>query len=235
MSQPGVKETDSPVAFTASSRSSTSELIESLTEKGVVVQAARDLAEIRRMIVDSPGPAVVAVQFELPRQSLELCDLVAEVGLVAMVPEPDGCTVFLNTLDATTDAASGGIAARLEAAVRASRSTFGGNLVSSDGRIVCDARRQLLVKDDAALPLSIAEWEILSCLAEQPLRIWTREEILLKTTRGHSTWAAELPSVRTVDAHVKNIRRKLELEPHHPQYLLTARQRGYYLNGFEIR
>lgn len=218
----------------ASSRSETSALIASLAEKGVVVRSARDLAETRRLIIEAHTPTVVAVRFELPRQSLELCDLVAEVGLVAMVPEPDGCTAFLNTLDAKLDGVDGGFVSRIEATVRAARTSLGGNLVSSDGRIVCDARRQLLVKDAETLPLSIAEWEILSCLAEQPLRIWTREEILLKTTRGHSSWSAELPSVRTVDAHVKNIRRKLETEPHHPHYLLTARQRGYYLNGFEI-
>lgn len=50
-------------------------------------------------------------------------------------------------------------------------------------------------------------------------------------SRGHGSQDGGAPRVesyeRTVDAHIKNTRRKLEPDPHRPRYLLTVHSVGY--------
>jgi len=59
-------------------------------------------------------------------------------------------------------------------------------------------------------------------LARQPGRVFTRSQ-LLAVIHGVVVESYE----RTVDVHVKNIRRKLEPDPHRPRYLLTVHGVGY--------
>jgi DNA-binding response OmpR family regulator len=59
-------------------------------------------------------------------------------------------------------------------------------------------------------------------MARQPGRIFTRTQ-LLEAARGTEVESFE----RAIDAHIKNIRRKLEPDPPSPQYLLTVYGIGY--------
>jgi len=61
-------------------------------------------------------------------------------------------------------------------------------------------------------------------LARQPGRIFTRGQ-LLEAVHGVAVESYE----RAIDAHVKNIRRKIEADPHRPRYLLTVHGIGYKL------
>jgi len=58
-----------------------------------------------------------------------------------------------------------------------------------------------------------------------PGRVFRRDE-LLETVQGVAFEAYE----RTVDAHIKNLRRKIEPDPAHPRYILTVRGIGYRMN-----
>jgi two-component system, OmpR family, alkaline phosphatase synthesis response regulator PhoP len=66
------------------------------------------------------------------------------------------------------------------------------------------------------------EFELLATLARQPGRVFTRGQ-LLDAIHGVSIESYE----RAIDAHVKNLRRKIEPEPGRPRYLLTVRGVGY--------
>jgi len=70
--------------------------------------------------------------------------------------------------------------------------------------------------------LTVTEFELLVTLAKQPGRIFTRAQ-LLDAVRGVAFESYE----RAIDAHIKNIRRKLELDPHDPRYILTVHGVGY--------
>ena len=59
-------------------------------------------------------------------------------------------------------------------------------------------------------------------MARQPGRVFTRSQ-LLDAIHGQALESYE----RAIDAHVKNIRRKLEPDPRHPHYLLTVYGVGY--------
>jgi len=75
-----------------------------------------------------------------------------------------------------------------------------------------------------AIELTPTEFSILETLARQPGRILTRSQ-LLDAVHGVAFESYE----RAIDAHVKNLRRKLEPDPRRPRYLLTVYGMGYRL------
>jgi DNA-binding response OmpR family regulator len=70
--------------------------------------------------------------------------------------------------------------------------------------------------------LTPTEFELLTCLARQPGRVFTRAQ-LLDAIHGTAFESYE----RAIDAHIKNIRRKIEVTPAEPKYLLTVYGVGY--------
>jgi DNA-binding response OmpR family regulator len=70
--------------------------------------------------------------------------------------------------------------------------------------------------------LTATEFQLLRTLASHPGRIFTRTQ-LLDVLRGEDGE----PFDRAIDAHVKNIRRKIERDPRHPRYVLTVYGVGY--------
>ncbi|HLZ96064.1 MAG TPA: response regulator transcription factor [Candidatus Dormibacteraeota bacterium] len=72
------------------------------------------------------------------------------------------------------------------------------------------------------IDLTKTEFEILATMARQPGRVFTRAQ-LLESVRGVAFESYE----RAIDAHVKNIRRKIEPDPRSPRYLLTVFGVGY--------
>jgi DNA-binding response OmpR family regulator len=72
------------------------------------------------------------------------------------------------------------------------------------------------------IPLSRTEFNLLVALARHPGQTFTRAQ-LLNRLHGYSDVGYE----RSIDAHIKNLRRKLELDPSNPKYLLTVYGVGY--------
>lgn len=70
--------------------------------------------------------------------------------------------------------------------------------------------------------LTPTEFELLAALARQPGRVFTRAQ-LLDAIHGVAFESYE----RAIDAHIKNIRRKIELVPGEPHYVLTVYGVGY--------
>ena len=85
-----------------------------------------------------------------------------------------------------------------------------------------DAAKMRVERKGAAIELTATEFQILVALARHPGRVFTRAQ-LLDAVRGTEVEAFE----RAIDAHVKNIRRKLERDPHRPRYVLTVYGIGY--------
>ena len=74
--------------------------------------------------------------------------------------------------------------------------------------------------------LTVTEFQLLATMARQPGRVFTRAQ-LLDAVRGVAIESYE----RAIDAHIKNIRRKIEPDPRSPRYLLTAYGVGYRFAG----
>lgn len=90
------------------------------------------------------------------------------------------------------------------------------------GDVVVDTGRREVAVGDRVVDLTATEFDLLVELARQPGRVFTRAQ-LLGTLHGVVVESYE----RTVDAHIKNMRRKLEPDPQHPRYLLTVHSVGY--------
>jgi two-component system alkaline phosphatase synthesis response regulator PhoP len=76
--------------------------------------------------------------------------------------------------------------------------------------------------DERTIELTASEFHLLATMMRQPGRIFTRAQ-LLDSIRGEDNESFE----RAVDAHVKNLRRKIEPDPHDPRYVLTVYGVGY--------
>jgi DNA-binding response OmpR family regulator len=70
--------------------------------------------------------------------------------------------------------------------------------------------------------LTKSEFQIVAAMARQPGRVFTRAQ-LLDAVRGVAIESYE----RAIDAHIKNIRKKIERDPRSPQYVLTVFGVGY--------
>jgi DNA-binding response OmpR family regulator len=93
------------------------------------------------------------------------------------------------------------------------------------GSLVLDRSTHTVTASGQPIDLTPTEFDILETLMITPGRAFTRAEIL-EQVQGVAFEAYE----RTVDAHVKNLRAKVEPEPAHPRYILTVRGVGYRLN-----
>ena len=90
------------------------------------------------------------------------------------------------------------------------------------GDVDIDPGRRRVTIAGRAVDLTATEFDLLAHLAAQPGRVFTRAQ-LLDVIHGVAVEAYE----RAIDAHVKNIRRKLEPDAHRPRYLLTVHGVGY--------
>ena len=88
--------------------------------------------------------------------------------------------------------------------------------------LMIDPSRMTVSRAGGSIDLTTTEFQLLTTLARQPGRIFTRSQ-LLDAVRGSEIDSFE----RAIDAHIKNIRRKLEADPRSPRYVLTVYGIGY--------
>jgi two-component system response regulator RegX3 len=96
--------------------------------------------------------------------------------------------------------------------------------VQSVGGIVLDLARHRAEVDGATVQLTPTEFRLVSLLASDPERVFSREEIM-----RHLWQSAFVGDTRNVDVHVRNVRRKIERDPPQPERLVTVRGVGYQL------
>jgi len=116
------------------------------------------------------------------------------------------------------------LVARVRAVLRRFDAARLGAEIIRAGSIALDLPRREVRVDDRVVDLTATEFDLLHALARQPGRVFTRGQ-LLEAIHGVAFESYE----RAIDAHVKNLRRKLEPEPQHPRILLTIHGVGYKL------
>jgi DNA-binding response OmpR family regulator len=114
---------------------------------------------------------------------------------------------------------------RVQAILRRGGPVTGQGITSYGGGtlVIDEPRRQATVRG-ADVELTPTEWGVLVALATVPGRVYSRFE-LINRVRGHEFEGYE----RTVDSHVKNLRRKIEENPGSPQIIQTVLGGGYRL------
>jgi DNA-binding response OmpR family regulator len=117
------------------------------------------------------------------------------------------------------------LVARVRAVMRRAQSAaLGEDMVQVGESMVLDAPRMEVRVDGRDVLLTATEFQLLLHMARQPGRVFTRAQ-LLDAVHGVAVESYE----RAIDAHVKNIRRKIESDPRAPRHLQTVFGVGYRL------
>lgn len=114
------------------------------------------------------------------------------------------------------------LVARVRAVLRRSEGDNAPSGVLSFGELSIDLERRSVRRGQEVIDLTATEFDLLAILAREPGRPFTRTQLLeLAYDVSYAGYD------RTVDAHIKNLRRKIEADPRNPQYVLTIYGVGY--------
>lgn len=117
-------------------------------------------------------------------------------------------------------------ARELVARVKAVLRRYGGMAAKSNvlafQHLRIDIGARLVWKDGQSIDLTPIEFELLQALAEHQGRVLSREQLLTQVW-GHDFYGEK----RVVDVHIGHIRKKIEVDPTHPQFIVTVRGVGY--------
>jgi len=89
-----------------------------------------------------------------------------------------------------------------------------------------DIGRREVIVDTHSIELTVTEFELLRALMEHPGYAMTRAD-LIERSLGYDYESVE----RSLDSHIKNLRKKIEPDPRHPTYIQTLYGVGYRLVG----
>ena len=92
-----------------------------------------------------------------------------------------------------------------------------------------DSEKMEVKKSDKSINLTAVQFSILKLLISNPGRVFKREELL-----GAFQEDIYEGYERTIDVHIKNIRKVLEDDPSHPKYLVTVWGVGYKFSENEV-
>jgi DNA-binding response OmpR family regulator len=113
---------------------------------------------------------------------------------------------------------------RVAALLRRSRNRYSASSLLTElrfGEVSVDFLHGVASKHGAPLLLSAKETRLLHYLASRSPYVVSRAELLTEV------WRCLSGQTRTIDMHVAALRRKIEDDPHRPQYILTERGSGY--------
>lgn len=116
--------------------------------------------------------------------------------------------------------------ARLEALLRRAHRPEQQSPVFQFGDVEVDFYRTEVKRAGVAVELSAKEFQLLRHFIEHRGVVLSRDELLDEVWGYDAT-----PVTRTVDVHVSWLRQKLEADPAHPAFILTAHRRGYKFVG----
>jgi DNA-binding response OmpR family regulator len=120
------------------------------------------------------------------------------------------------------------LVARVRAVLRRTGedAAFRGPAALTYGDITLDLRQHMAVVRGKEVHLTPTEFRILAALANEPGRVFSRSQLVEKAL-GYDYEGMD----RTVDVHVLNLRRKIELDPYRPEYVRTVYGVGYKFGG----
>lgn len=113
---------------------------------------------------------------------------------------------------------------RVKAILRRTKDDMALNDIFSfnDGDLVIDTRSYEVKKSGEIVNLTPNEYKLLTVMAQNPNRVFTRGELIEKVM-GYDFEGFD----RTIDAHIKNLRQKIEDDPKNPVYIKTVYGAGY--------
>ena len=118
------------------------------------------------------------------------------------------------------------LVARVKAHLRRATSAKKGVLSFNNGTLIINPDMQEVKKQNKPVELTATEFKILSIIAENPQVVFSRLQII-NIVQGFDFEGFD----RVVDAHVKNLRQKIEDDPRTPLFIKTVYGKGYKFIG----
>ncbi len=118
------------------------------------------------------------------------------------------------------------LAARVKAHLRRTKKNEKKTLSFNNGLLMIDAPSMEVRKGGKIVPLTSTEFKMLLCLAEKPQMVFTRLQ-MVNAVQGYDFEGYD----RVIDAHIKNIRHKIEDNPQKSMFIKTVYGTGYKFIG----
>jgi DNA-binding response OmpR family regulator len=115
--------------------------------------------------------------------------------------------------------------ARVNALLRRSAENISKSSVFRIGETVFDLKKYKVLKKGKEIEFTTLEFQIVKLLYERRDQVITRTDFLYGVWGENNTVVTE----RTIDSHIANIRKKLEVDPSDPRYIISIRGVGYKL------
>jgi DNA-binding response OmpR family regulator len=202
-----------------------------LERAGYSVRVAYDGRQALQL-AHNQRPDLVVLDLMLPQlDGLDVCHaLLEELGplpvimLTARTTEADKLAGLETGADdyVTKPFSPKELVARVRAVLRRTERPRSDTEIVRAGEVTLDIPRMRASVADRAVDLTPTEFQLVATMAREPGRVFTRAQ-LLDAVHGVAFESYE----RAIDAHVKNIRRKLEPDPAQPRLLLTVYGVGY--------
>jgi len=175
------------------------------------------------------NPDLVLLDLMLPgRDGVEICQAIRDTSGVPIVM----LTARSDTSDVVTGLEAGAddyvvkpikneeLIARIRARLRNVEDP-GANEIRI-GDLVIDVAGHDVKRGDKSIPLTVLEFKLLLTLAKRPWQVFTREALL------EEVWEYQhAADTRLVNVHVQRLRAKIEIDPEHPEIVVTFRGVGY--------
>jgi two-component system, OmpR family, response regulator len=215
-------------------------LVRYLGEHGYRVSAAESAAAFRRQL-ETSAPDLIVLDIMMPGDDgLTLC---REIRAKSQIP-----IIFLTAMTEDTDRIIGlemgaddyltkpfnprELLARIKAVIRRTQSLPPTKTPAQpksmrfDGKVLDANRREVIGEDGVAIPLSNAEFRLLSVFLERPGIVLSRDQLLdLTSGRTADVWD------RSIDNQISRLRRKIEKDPAQPSLIKTCWGDGYQFVG----
>ncbi len=177
------------------------------------------------------NPAMVVLDLNLPGiDGLDVCRIIrkeSNVPIIMLTARAEETDQLIGLELGADDYITKPFSPRaLVARIRAVLRRAGGDLTQSHmltvGDLEIDKRGYTVSRNGEGISLSRTEFNLLLLFAESPGQAFTRAQLL-----NHLHGFAYDGFDRSIDAHIKNLRRKLEPNPAEPRYVLTVYGIGY--------
>jgi two-component system, OmpR family, response regulator MtrA len=175
------------------------------------------------------NPDLVLLDLMLPgRDGIEICRAIRESSGIPIVM----LTARSDTSDVVTGLEAGAddyivkpikneeLIARIRARLRSIESQAVNEI--SIGDLVIDIAGHGVKRGETNIPLTVLEFKLLVTLAKRPWQVFSREALL------EEVWEYQhAADTRLVNVHVQRLRAKIEIDPEHPEIVVTVRGVGY--------
>lgn len=175
------------------------------------------------------NPDLVLLDLMLPgRDGVEICRAIRDTSGVPIVM----LTARSDTSDVVTGLEAGAddyivkpikneeLIARIRARLRGIETPVYNEITVGD--LVIDVAGHSVKRGDVNIPLTVLEFKLLVTLAKRPWQVFSREVLL------EDVWEYQhAADTRLVNVHVQRLRAKIEIDPEHPEIVVTVRGVGY--------